>query len=262
MPLSFTKITEGKAWWGSTWSVKDEDGLARMIAQVAIGQARVVERILKETGCAASVCIAAAGRQGARNLLRVEHGHSPAHRDGWIFQVISWIASHLQAHEGCDKAFIRPPHMIHAEKGQDGLIIEYSDDDIARVVICEDKATESPRKQIRSRVLPDFRHYETGARDNELIAGVTSILGQNDIKNADALVERILWDEQRAYRVAATVRPNDAAPSERSRLLKGYKKSVCGDVSRRRVELMPLAELREWMDKLANKALSFLEQDV
>lgn len=258
MPLSFTKITGGSAWRGCTWTVRDEDELARMISGVAMGQARVVERILAETGCTASVCTAA-GRQGARNLLTAEHGHNVAHRDGWIFQVISWIASHLQAREASDKTFIRPPQMIHAEKGQDGLIIEHSNDDIARVVICEDKATKSPRKQIRDAVLPDFEHYETGARDNELIAAVTSVLGQNDIKNVDAIVEGILWNQQRAYRVAATVGLNDAKPS---RLFKGYEKSVCGDVSRRRVELMPLAELRPWMNKIANKALYYVEQNV
>ena len=38
--------------------------------------------------------------------------------------------------------------MMRTLPGQDGLIIEYSEDDIARVVICEDKATKKPRKRI------------------------------------------------------------------------------------------------------------------
>ena len=159
---------------------------------------------------------------------------------------------------------IRPPHMIHAEKGQDGLIIEYSDDDIARIIICEDKATKHARKQIREKVFPDLAHYESGSRDNELIAGVISILGNHHVEDADAIVEKILWDEQRAYRIAVTVGANDASPSARprrfERYFRGYADAVRGDVSRRRVELMPLADLRTWMDRLARKALAAIDQ--
>lgn len=257
MPLSFTKISARRMWRGSTWTVQDEDELAIMIARVAVGQATVVERILRETGCAASHCIATAGRQGARALLCVDNGSPRAHRDGWMFQIISWIASHLQANAMSNTVLIRPPHMIHADKGQDGLLIEYSGDDIARVVVCEDKATEHPRRQIRAAVLPDLDHYETGQRDNELIAGVTSILGQNGVAAADAIVENILWHEKRAYRVAVTVGDKHAA--QPARLFKGYETSVDGPVSRRRVELMPLADLRAWMDKLAEKALDAID---
>lgn len=262
MPLCFTKIADGRAWRGSTWAVTDEDELAKMIALVAVGQATIVEHILQETGCVGPRCVATVGRQGAYNLLSVRDGRSAAHRDGWMFQVISWIAAHLQMHNAHDRALIRPPHMIHAEKGQDGLIIEYFDDDIARVVICEDKASKSPRNQIRRKVLPDFEYYETGARDNELVAAVTSVLRHHDVKDVDSTVENILWEEKRAYRVAATVNLNDVAPHARSRLFKGYAKSVTGDVWRRRVEIMPLAELRDWMATIAKKAVDFVKQDV
>ena len=247
-------------WHGFEWTVTDEDELATMIAKVALGQAMVVERVLRDTGCMASRCTTAAGRQGARRLLCVDRGSS-AHRDGWMFQVISWIASHLQASRGSNKVLIRPPHMIHAEKGSDGLLVEYSEDskdDIARVVVCEDKATENPRKQIRTRVLPEFDVYETGARDNELIAGVTSILGRHGVADADDIVANILWDERRAYRIAVTVGANGVSRSRR--LFDGYAASVRGDASRRRTELLPLAELRTWMDRLAEKALDAIDK--
>ena len=260
MPLSFTPIRAGHKWRGFTWTVEDEDELATLLARVAAGQATIVERILKDTECAVSRCSTTGGLQGARNLLSVKSGNSPAHRDGWIFQVISWVATHLQAYAAGERTLIRPPHMIHAEKGQDGLIIEYSNEDIARVVICEDKATKHPRRQFRRNVLSDFGRYETGARDNELIAGVTSMLGRKSIKGTDAIVENIFWKEQRAYRVAITVGVNNTSASDRSRLFKGYANTVPGVVSRRRVELMPLADLRAWMNTLAEKALVALDQ--
>ena len=200
------------------------------------------------------------GVEGARRLLTVTSENTIPHRDGWVFQVISWLAAHLQGLDAEEKTLIRPPHMIHAQKGQDGLVIEYADDDIARVVICEDKATGSPRDLIRSQVLPDFDQYETGARDNELIAGVTGLLARHKIENADDIVANILWEDQRAYRVAVTVPPGKTTIAAQKRLFAGYEKSVEGDVNRRRVALMPLASLRPWMSALANEALAIIDK--
>ena len=259
MPLSFTPIGVKQEWLGTTWTVEDEYALAAMLARVAIGQSAIVEKILQDTGCT-TPDMATGGIQGARNLLMIRNGRSPAHRDGWVFQVISWITTHLQANAPDKKTMIRPPHMIHAQKGQDGLVIEYSDEDIARVVICEDKATMYPRQQFRDKVLPDFDDYETGARDNELIAGVTSILARHDIENADDIVANILWEDQRAYRVALTVAPNQTSTTAQTGLFEGYVQSVQGDIMRRRVELMPLTCLRPWMNALADKALALIDQ--
>ena len=144
-------------------------------------------------------------------------------------------------------------------KGQDGLLIEYSDTDVARVVICEDKATRLPRKQIKDKVLPDFAHYETGARDNELIAAVATILSRHGIDDADQIAEDILWDNQRAYRVAVTVTPKHTTTGAQKKLFTGYVGSVPGSVERRRVELMPLKDLRPWMTSLADRALAIID---
>ena len=230
-----------------------------MLARVATGQAAVVEKILHETGCAPSG-LATGGFQGARKLLTVASGKSPAHRDGWIFQVISWIAAHLQSDSAHQRVLIHPPHMIRAQKGQDGLIIECSEDDIARVVICEDKATKNPRHQIHAKVLPEFEEYEAGSRDHELIAGVTAILSGRGIQQADDIATSILWDEKRAYRVAVTVGKNHTTKRAQANLLRGYDQSVSGDVLRRRVELMPLDNLRPWLQDLANKALVTIDK--
>jgi len=257
MPISFTPISAGLRWHGSTWAVEDEHELAWMLARVAIGQFSIVEKILHETGCAPGG-MATSGFEGAKRLLTVPAGSSPAHRDGWMFQVISWIASHLQAHQADQKALIQPPHLIHAQKGQDGLLIEYAEDDIARVVICEDKATDIPGTQIKKRVLPDFAKYETGVRDNELIAAVATILRGHSVDNADQITEDIFWDNKRAYRIAVTVPPNRTTTDAQKRLFKGYRRSVRGSVQRRRVELMPLKNLRPWMKSLANQALAII----
>lgn len=250
MPISITPVAEKDCWSGSTWAVEDEDELAELIARVAIGQSRTVERILQATGDLPAN-YPKGGFDGARKLLTVGTGDKKYHRDGWVFQVIAWIA----AHRFDEDALIRSPQMIKADKGLDGLIIEFDDDGIAYVVICEEKATEHPRQKVQSQVWPEFEHFETGARDNELVASVTSLLEKSDDPNPDQTVADILWKEKRAYRVAVTVGGKHASPKGRKSLFKGYDHKVLGDVNRRRAETLVLDDVREWLDDLAKKAL-------
>lgn len=255
MPLSFTSISAKNKWFGSTWTVEDEDALAKLVSRVAVGQAKCVEHILRETECVLPG-MPKGGFSGARQLLTVPADEPPWHRDGWVFQVLSWIAAHAQD----NTALIRPPHMLQANKGQDGLIIEFDQDDIARIVICEDKATKNPRSMVRDEVLAEFSNYESGARDNELIAAVTSMLDRQNTKNSDAIVANILWNEKRAYRIAVTVDDRYTSKVGLEKLFKGYDKFVSGEVQRRRAEIIPLKDMRTWMQILANKALSVIEE--
>ena len=255
MPFCFTPIGEDGIWFGSTWTVDDEDTLAEMIARVAIGQSRAVERILHTTG-ATLPDFPRDGYVGARRLLTLDADEDPYHRDGWLFQVMSWIAAHGQD----DAALIRAPQMIHADKGLDGLMIEFDGGDIARVVICEEKATTNPRERINSDVWPEFESFEAGDRDNELIASVTALLERSGDPDPDAVVADILWRDQRAYRVAVTVGRRHASEAGRKRLFNGYDDVVDGRVARRRAETIRLDELRDWMEVLAAKALHIIEE--
>lgn len=250
MPISITPVAEKDYWSGSTWTVEDEDQLAELIARVAIGQSRTVERILQATGDLPA-SYPKGGFEGARKLLTVGTGDKTYHRDGWVFQVIAWIA----AHRFDEDALIRSPQMIKADKGLDGLMIEFDDDGIAHVVICEEKATQHPRQKVKSQVWPEFEQFETGARDNELVASVTSLLEKSDDPDPDQTVADILWKEKRAYRVAVTVGEKHATPKGRKRLFKGYEEKVLGDVDRRRAETLVLDDVREWLGGIAKKAL-------
>lgn len=255
MPITITPVAEKNCWSGSTWTIDDEDELAELIARVAIGQSRTVERILQATGDI-PVGYPKGGFQGARKLLTVGTGDKTYHRDGWVFQVIAWIA----AHHFDENALVRSPQMIKADKGLDGLIIEFDDDGIAQVVICEEKATEHPRQKIKSKVWPEFEQFETGARDNELVASVTSLLERSDDPNPDQTVADILWKEKRAYRVAVTVGDKHASKNGRKRLFKGYEEKVLGDIDRRRAETLVLDDVRDWLEEIAEKALTAINK--
>lgn len=254
MAIALTPVREGELWTGSTWVVDDGDALAALIARVAIGQSRVAARILGEDGLVPDD-YPMGGHESARHLLRVGPNGDAAHRDGWMFQVISWIAAHRANRPG----LIRSPHMRHADKGLDGLLVEFDDAQIARVVISEEKATKNARNMVRDKVWPEFRDFETGKRDAELIDGVSALLaGRPD---SDAMVAAILWKEKRAYRVAVTVDDTHSSAEGRKALYKGYETAVGGEVDRRRAEIFEVRDLRPWFDGLAAKATAVIDAE-
>lgn len=255
MPLSFTPMSSGNYWHGATWSVDNKDMLAEMIARIAIGQSRVVGRVLKRLN-AEPPGFPKGGFAGARELLSLKsEDEDPYHRDGWVFQAISWIAMNRQE----ENALIRAPQSRKADKGLDGLLIRFDDDDVAHVVICEEKATEHPRQKVQSQVWPEFVEFESGARDHELVAGVTSLLATSAEDDPDAVVADILWEDVRAYRVAVTVGDTHATTAGRKRLFKGYEETVDGDVERRQAETLYLEDVREWIGDLAAKAVAIID---
>ncbi|OMP95552.1 hypothetical protein [Raoultella terrigena] len=250
MPISFIPIAEEDCWSGTTWTVDDEDKLAELVARVAIGQARVVERTLRATDALAQG-YPKGGFEGARELLSVKSGQDTYHRDGWVFQVISWVAAHLSYRN----AQIRAPQMLKADKGLDGLLIEFANDELARVVICEEKATEHPRQKIQSAVWPEFEIFEAGARDNELVASITSLLERSNCSDPDSVVANILWQDKRAYRVSVTVGKGHSTVAGRKRLFEHYDEKVHGNISRRRAETLYLADMRGWIAAISEKAI-------
>ncbi|WP_395313312.1 hypothetical protein V1603_23025 [Enterobacter sp. ECC-219] len=250
MPILLSDVVEKDSWFGATWTIDNEDELANLIARVAIGQSRIVERILGEIDTL-PIGFPKGGFKGARDLLSVKPGNDTYHRDGWVFQVISWIAAHLSYKD----AKIRAPQMIKADKGLDGLLIELNDNKLAQVVICEDKATENPRQKIQSAVWPEFEDFETGARDNELIASVTSLLERSNFQDPDSIVASILWQDKRAYRVAITVGKTHSTAAGRKRLFEHYDEKVQGDIVRRRADTLYLADVRSWIASISDKAI-------
>ena len=150
MPVTLTPIRQKDCWSGSTWTIEDEDQLAELLARVAIGQSRTVERILRATGDLPAR-YPKGGFEGARKLLTVGTGDKTYHRDGWVFQVIAWIA----AHRFDDEALIRAPQMIKADKGLDGLIIEFDSDGKARLRESSGDPYGVTTKPIKQYVRPD-----------------------------------------------------------------------------------------------------------
>jgi hypothetical protein len=185
-------------------------------------------------------------------MLTVQ-GSDPSHRDGWMFQVMSWIAANRASPGG----IISPPQMILAHKGFDGLLIELDMPTglVFAAVIFEDKATEHPRDRIREEVWPDFRRLEAGDRENVLTAEVAALLRGREGLDVDKAIENIIWKQARHFRVCITVDRSHADEAGRQRLFRDYDVVATGAVSRRRAETFLIADLRAWMARLAERAI-------
>jgi hypothetical protein len=260
MTLTLTQIDHQHLCHGWTWAITDEDALAERVARVALGQYRHVKKIIS-SGNIAGPSASADHAAAAIKMLSVQPGEDPWHRDGWIFQTISWIA----AHQGGHGVATRPPHILKAHKGFDGMQLELSDDgrSVEAVIVFEDKATDSPRKTIREDVWPGIAALEAGERITELTHETTAMLEAqlrfNPDLNVDAAIANILWKEARRYRVSITVGDTYLKDNARARLFKGFDQHAPGEVKRRRAETIYVPALRKWMEAFAQRTINHVK---
>ena len=260
MPLTLTPVTHGKLCHGSRWVIADEDDLARKVAYLALGQSRHVAAILAKIDKKVPATRADTAK-AAIKLLTVPDDMDPYHRDGWIFQAISWIA----AYRNDAGAVVRAPHAILAHKGFDGmqLRLDVANEKVIAVIIFEDKATVNPRSKITGDVWSGIRALERGERMPEIIQETGAILEAHQLRfsklDIDAAVEKIIWEEARHYRVAVTADDVHDDDGEREVLFKGFDKVAPGGRQRRQAETMSIPNLRKWMKQFAAKAIRQIE---
>ncbi len=254
MPIQLTPILHKSLVHGYTWEVVDEELLAQLIARVALGQARHVSKILLNVGQSLPVPIDDSWA-AAVGMFTVPAGADPWHRDGWMFQVMSW----LSAHKAGPNSLINTPQMIFAQKGFDGIQLDFNAAGaISAIVIFEDKATDHPRETIRDEVWPEFEEYERGGDAHVLVAEVTGLLEKRPGIDVDDVIRRAVWKDSRRFRVSITVGDRHATDAGRVRLFKDYEAIVPGDIERRRGETFYVGDLRAWMNNIASKALAYI----
>lgn len=168
------------------------------------------------------------------------------HRDGLLFQLVMWLAAHLDLEPG---DLVAPPHSQGSAKGQDSVVVHRANGAVAALSICEDKATENPRKTVRNEVWPEIKEYEAGGRRDELRSNVITTLGTGGLSLVEAarIIRGISWEGKRRYRVRVTVQ-EERTPS----LFKGFDDLVAGGTEMRRGESMHLPNMRAWMTRFAS----------
>ena len=254
-PIRIEAIEVSPTCEGAVWRVEDEGHLAALVARILVGHYLHVQMVCTGSD-APPVSPSDEVIDAAIAKLRVSTDPLRMHRDGWVFQMISWIA----AVSSEKAALIRAPQPRAADKGFDGLILHLGDSpEEIRAIICEDKATERPRRTIRDEVWPEIARIETGSRDAELMSEVSSLLHQvHDTAKVVEIIGQIYWAGKRRYRVSVTADSGHSSSTELYRLFKGYDSCVAGAVHRRRGETLPLSDLRAWMESFALKVIAVL----
>ncbi len=252
---------------GERWVPQDDAQLAAFVAIIAMGQAAYAAHILSELVPAAPAFSTSELRDEAIVRLTVQEqkqaprtGYPRWHRDGFIFEAISWIAVRLKHGE---RALLLDPHVKATSQGIDGLMIRLSNDGerIARVTILEDKCTEDPRKTFLGKVIPAFLEHHRGKRSAEVVAAATVILRMEgfDPGSSATLAAAVTNRERRAYRAAFALTEEYDSKTERKRLFKDYNKIDNIDAKQRTgASFIVDGELRDWFEYTADEAITYL----
>lgn len=227
---------------GVSFAVTDAGALAHAIALVLVQEYALAKRILSATATANDgEAIALEADEIEDIIARRLTPPVVYHRDGLLFQLIMWLAAHLDLDDG---DLVALPHAQASAKGQDSIVVHRANGAVVALSICEDKATENPRDTVRDEVWPEIRDYEAGGRRDELRSNIIATLGLGGVPadQATALVRRISWEGKRRHRVRVTVQGNRSKG-----LFRGFDQIVTGGVERRRGETVHLPKLRAWM---------------
>lgn len=256
MPLQHTICPPCNECHGYQWVVKNEVELAQLVAKLLMGQYRHVQKILAGAPPQRAPQIGAAGIDDLIQKMTATTEEERYHRDGWVFQMITWIAAKL-AEPGLISS---PPQAQSAMPGLDNLFVRTSGNQVTQVVIGEDKATINERATIRALVWPELIQFETGKRDHELLNEITPLLerhhGELDV---DKCLVDLLWEQVRAYRVCITVK-TPTIEKTRKNLFKGFDKVATGLTEKRCAETFVVGDLRQWMDSFCIKIIHTLRE--
>lgn len=126
------------------YHVVQPDVLAQWVAQLLLGNSLHIARIIEGLD-SKGVSLRNAAIDSIINKLNTAGVYK---RDGWLFQMISWIALKINLHSQyrIGKVFMNAPHTAPAQHGIDGFALVIDDKKMIKyVVLCEDKCTEGAR---------------------------------------------------------------------------------------------------------------------
>ena len=252
---------------GLNWEVADFQELAKIVAVIAVGQVVHAARILDQLEPNALALSIQQLNEAACEQLTIKSGMNQvqeiaarAHRDGFLFECISWIATRQGAN---DRIFQKDPHISATSQGLDGLVVELEPikAQIKTVTICEDKCTANPRDKFRDEVMPTFtEHHGNQVRGRELLATAVDIIKSEFTNGTEALIaaQRVMDLGCRHYRAALTA--TIVTPEKRAKLFKGYN-GLAGIKQSQRIgaTFVMNGDLRTWFQQLADAVIAAIK---
>jgi len=253
---------------GYLWTVGEIQELAHVIALIALGQAEHAAEIIHELSLVMPVHTRSEFYQEAREQLRIrgtsakEMEVSRYHRDGFLFECMSWIVARQAADEN---TYLKDPHISSTTQGLDGLIIQMEPVEkvVIHTTICEDKCTQNPRETFRDKVMIAFAEHHKNKRGRDLLANAVALIKQSGLRGTAATLaaERVHDKTHRTYRVALTVNSDICTTEERQKLFKGYDGlSDISQAQRIGATLIVTGNLRDWFQELADHVIQALNK--
>lgn len=251
---------------GSRWQVADLDRLACIVAIVAMGQAQHAARIISDLLPAEPLLQLEELKADAKRRLTIK-GDSPgqrdaarSHRDGLIFESLSWIAARQAA---IGRVLLRDPHLSPTSQGLDGLMIEIDEhSSICRATIFEDKCSVHPRDKFRDEIMPTFKAYHEKQRSPELLAAAAALIAAAGLDSTAATnaAARVLDPAFRTYRGSLAITNAQDTPEGRRAIFSGYEE-LQGLKADQRVgaTFVTPNELRPWFDEFARRTVEYIE---
>ncbi|CAN7626814.1 MAG: hypothetical protein ACT6RN_26250 [Agrobacterium sp.] len=180
------------------------------------------------------------------------------HRDGLLFQHISWVVARIAIPNG----YMTSPHVRQADKGFDGFIIELDEakGEIKRILLCEDKASITPRKLISSSVWPEIKAIRRGDRDDEILADLVTLLKSVPDIDAEAAVDEVFWEEVREYRVAVATGENRRKAGSFLHIVAGFEVAAGGSLKTRTAGVLPFQDVRKGLALLAEEVAAKVKE--
>jgi hypothetical protein len=195
--------------------------------------------------------VADALKEQIRQQLQTPTGPLTWHRDGLLFEIISWVVARIT---GAPDEVISTPHLKSTQQGLDTIKIGFDPvtRNITRAVIHEQKCTDHPRNQFRDNVLRSFREWKDHKRDNELVQAVTSLVERFNLTPDEhvALYDRLIQVHPLAFQAALTVTPTQFGAPRCVALFTGYT-AVTPDIADRLGDTFPLPNIRDWFAAFA-----------
>lgn len=252
---------------GSRWTAADVEHLARIIAIIAMGQAAHAARIITESLPSEPAIDHDALRANAKRGLSVtgktdkQREVSRYHRDGLIFEAISWAAAQQ---ETAGKALLRDPHLSSTTQGLDGLMIELDEarTTITRATIFEDKCSENPDHTFRYKIIPAFKAHHENKRAADLVATAAALIEKIGLDGTESTkaAAHVLDMNYRAYRGSLAVTTADDTLERRKRVFKNYGELKDIQAAQRiGAVLITSDDLRAWFDQLADSAIAYID---
>lgn len=253
---------------GERWSSANDTELAALIAIVAMGQASQASYILEELIPAQPAYSFEDLRSEAKIRLTVEEpaskprkGYPRWQRDGFVFEVISWIAAKISYGEG---ALLKDPHVSATSQGLDGLMLQINadKDGVQSTTVFEDKCTDDPRATFLGKVIPAFKDRHANIRSAEIIDAAATLLRTAGLKHRDAarLSAAVTDKAKRKYRAAFSLPSSFDTLEERQKLFADYNRlEDIASEQRIGASFITSDEMRKWIADLAEKAIQYLD---